>query len=110
MTKVLNKTEIPNEGENLTLREAGEKTESVKATLLSSLAAAKTDELGDLLFEAHDELLPTLFQGWLASEDCSMMNPGQRAATFNRYNALQKLLADLDQVLDRLPLDILKSI
>lgn len=110
MTKVLNKSEIPNGEENLTIKQAGEQIELVKAAVLSTLAAAKGDEIGDLIFESHNDLLPELFEGWISSESCATLAPHLRAAFFSRYTALQQLLFDLDQVLDRLPSEILKSI
>jgi hypothetical protein len=108
-TKVTKQIEKTNGDENLTLRQAGEKTESVKSALLSSLAAAKNDAVGDLIFEAHNDLLPELFEGWISSPECTMMEPHIRAGLFGRYTALQRLLSDIDEILDRLPLDILIS-
>lgn len=86
-----------------------EETEKVKKALLSTLAAAKTNIESDQIFVAHSDLLPALFSGWIASDECAALAPHYRASTFALYTALVNLLSDLDEVLDRIPLDILKS-
>jgi hypothetical protein len=99
------------ENQNGTIGHYWEETERVKAAVLSTLAKANLyDGSGDTLFDAHADLLPRLFSGWMASDECVSLPAYLRAQVFGEYNQLVTLLAELDETLNRLPIEILKSV
>ena len=73
----------------------------IAEALLNLVLEAKNSDSGDLVFAAHDEVLPNLLAGWVASDECVQMEPGLRAATINYYTGIMQLLTDIDEVAGR---------
>lgn len=101
MTKIIENKE--SEQKRFSNAELKAMRESAKEKVFDSIISFKNKNDLNELFSSYDELLPQLFTGWMASDECSSLLPHLRAQISAKYHNLLFLLIEVEQVISELP-------